>query len=231
MTYHVEWLINSDQGTPIEAAMEAWKTMRVTDSIANVFNVKDEHDMVVTVDLTDGTVDNPVWSPSLDAIADLAEYLHAEQWDMSEILRMIRKPTAFANEYSEMLRDRMYDAVARAEEEYEVGKEDSIQSDIQAHFLPERWDGDYAVEAQCDWDIRDWNVSELTAEAIRVQLADPVKSGSDWDWVRDDPFCPKWMKDWRGPFTIEISADGHDFEEGVRIKQECLHCGQMEMLH
>jgi len=39
--YLVQWEIDSDAESPIEAAREAWAAMRRHDSIANYFTVKD----------------------------------------------------------------------------------------------------------------------------------------------------------------------------------------------
>lgn len=114
--YTVEWTINADTSGPVQAAIEAWEAMRRTDSIACVFEVSDEHDMTVHVDLNDITNGPAAWVPGLDKIAELAQYMAEEMWDMTEIVEMIRHPHRYANEYSTMIRDRAFDEVAKEPE-------------------------------------------------------------------------------------------------------------------
>lgn len=51
--YHVTWEIEVCADTPEEAAREAWRLMRVSDSTANVFDVTlpDESGETIRVDL------------------------------------------------------------------------------------------------------------------------------------------------------------------------------------
>ena len=49
--YLVTWQIDAECDTPEEAALEAWRAMRRSDSTANVFTVLDEQGGSVKVDL------------------------------------------------------------------------------------------------------------------------------------------------------------------------------------
>lgn len=50
-SYSVSWEIELDAETPQDAAREAWKIMRTTDSTANCFTVCDEKGNVTRIDL------------------------------------------------------------------------------------------------------------------------------------------------------------------------------------
>jgi hypothetical protein len=115
--YIVEWVINDDRSEdPYNAAQAAWESLHNDGSIANVFVVKDEHDMATVVDLLDGSVEEPVWAPNNRTIADLADWMAGEQWPVDEIVEMIRTPHKYASEYSKMIVERAFDAVAKEPE-------------------------------------------------------------------------------------------------------------------
>jgi hypothetical protein len=115
--YIVEWTGNYETDTPLEAAQEAWAAMQRQGSIANVFEVSDEMGMTTHVDLDDIQDGPVVWVPSPIQLAELAEWMAKEQWDISEIVEMIRRPHKYADEYSKMITDRAFDAVALEPEE------------------------------------------------------------------------------------------------------------------
>lgn len=50
-SYSVSWEIELDAETPQDAAREAWKIMRLTDSSANCFTVCDDEGNVTRIDL------------------------------------------------------------------------------------------------------------------------------------------------------------------------------------
>jgi hypothetical protein len=122
--YTVEWTGTYETNTPVEAAQEAWAAMQRQGSIANVFEVSDEHDMTVNVDLDDIKDSIAVWVPGNLAMAELAEWMAAEQWPVDEIVEMIRSPHKYANEYSKMIMDKAFDVVAQEPEEIDDGAED-----------------------------------------------------------------------------------------------------------
>src|SRR4051812_26546351 len=111
--YQVEWIIDVEAGDEYDAASKAWELMRTVDSTACVFEVSDEHDMTVQVDLSEGDVGMKAWVPGNAKIAELARWMAAEQWDISEIIAMIEHPHRYADEFSKMVMDRAFDEVAQ----------------------------------------------------------------------------------------------------------------------
>ena len=123
--YMVEWASDAeDVSGPMQAAQEAWEDLRRSDSIANAFIVTDTHQMAVVVDLHLGDVSDPVWTPGLKQVAELAQWMHDHQWEVNEIIRMIGAPQKYADEYAEMVRDREFDKVAVGPEEIDDSPDD-----------------------------------------------------------------------------------------------------------
>jgi hypothetical protein len=116
--YTVTWEIdgNGAEG-PYEAASMAWDTITGSGSTSTVFVVSDEMGMTTVVDLSLGTDTTPVWVPSPNQVADLAEWMAADQWDISEIVAMVRNPHKYADEYSKFVVEREFDKVAQVPEE------------------------------------------------------------------------------------------------------------------
>jgi hypothetical protein len=120
----VNWTGTYETDTPMQAAVEAWEAMQRVGSIANVFDVSDKVGMTVRVDLDDevGTAVGPSkWVPTRRQIALLAEWMHEEQWDITEIVTMIHQPWKYADEYSKMLVELEFAKVAK---EPEVDEDD-----------------------------------------------------------------------------------------------------------
>jgi hypothetical protein len=115
--YRVEWSIDVTAEDTLGAANIAWEVMHDSSAIATIFGVIDEHERVTSVDLANNDVGAAIWAPSSSSIADLAEHMHGEGWDISEILVMIRRPDKYADEYSKMIMDREFDKVAHVPEE------------------------------------------------------------------------------------------------------------------
>jgi hypothetical protein len=117
----VAWSIDDEEAVdPFTAAQNAWDSLRREGSIANVFEVSDEHDMTVSVDLSDGSIGLRAWVPGDRAIAELAEYMNNTGWAFDEIVEMIRRPHKYAQQYTEMLTARAYDVVAKEPEEIDT---------------------------------------------------------------------------------------------------------------
>ncbi|MBS0503169.1 MAG: hypothetical protein JSS55_05065 [Proteobacteria bacterium] len=65
-------------------------------------------------------------------------------------------------------------------------------------FYPQAWVNDYAMavdpEGETLWDVGD--------------VAAGLKSNSDeTDGFRDHPNAPDWVREWRGPYYIEMLCD------------------------
>lgn len=86
---------------------------------------------------------------------------------------------------------------------------------ILAHFTPEAWVNDYAIEVDAEGP-REWYVTVATADDI---ANDP---DGDLDFVREDERAPEWIKDWSGPFDIHVVCDRHGGDWGE--DETCARC-------
>ncbi|MEV4078725.1 hypothetical protein AB0J43_00335 [Nonomuraea fuscirosea] len=82
-----------------------------------------------------------------------------------------------------------------------------------AHFTPEVWVNNQAVEAEPDGP-RKWDCTEhakrnrdylARLEAHSGALDQPEGAVDNDDVFKDDPAAPAWVHAWRGPFTIRIT--------------------------
>jgi hypothetical protein len=125
--FQVEWVVDVEAGDVYDAASRAWDMMRTADSTACVFEVSDHVGITYRVDLADGDVGAPVWVPNPTQLADLAEWMAKEQWDISEIVEMIRRPHKYASEYSTMIMDREFDKVAKEPEQDDDSSDETTE--------------------------------------------------------------------------------------------------------
>jgi hypothetical protein len=79
---------------------------------------------------------------------------------------------------------------------------DAEASETTVRFQPEAWINDNAVPVDAEGDV-EWTVSSNTATSI----AEALERGSDLDFVRYDRYAPDWIREWRGPFTVEVVGD------------------------
>jgi len=86
-----------------------------------------------------------------------------------------------------------------------------------AHFTPEAWVRDQAIEVDPppgepqEWDCTEFallhrNYLADTAQARGVDLRAGQEVLDTDDVFAADPAAPAWVRDWRGPFTITIRA-------------------------
>jgi hypothetical protein len=84
-----------------------------------------------------------------------------------------------------------------------------------AHFTPEAWQRDYAVEVDPEgpreWDCTAYALEHLDYLAQMRQahggnLDSPEGVLDGHDRFKADPAAPKWVRDWHGPYTIRITA-------------------------
>jgi hypothetical protein len=86
---------------------------------------------------------------------------------------------------------------------------DLVQSEVTVRFTGQGWVNDYAIDIDPEGDT-DWNVSDATADAIQPAL----DRGSDLDFVKGDRFAPEWVREWQGPFEINVICTRHGGEWG-----------------
>lgn len=86
-----------------------------------------------------------------------------------------------------------------------------------AHFTPEAWVRDYAIEVDAEgpqeWDATAWALAHpdyLVKLDSWAHEYEPFGFAEDWgvtdrwDFFKDDPAAPEWVRLHRGPFTITI---------------------------
>lgn len=76
---------------------------------------------------------------------------------------------------------------------------------MRARFIPQQWQNDFAttvnVEAECEWDVTPgWYASEFPE-------GPPERHSYESDRLRDDPAAPAWVREWPGPFEVELIED------------------------
>jgi hypothetical protein len=83
-----------------------------------------------------------------------------------------------------------------------------------AHFSPQAWVNDYAIEVDAEgpqeWDCTAFVMQdpEYLAKQIGYRPSDDITD--EWgvldndDQFKHDPAAPEWIREWRGPFDIRI---------------------------
>ena len=97
-----------------------------------------------------------------------------------------------------------------------------------ATFTPQAWQRDYAIdvdpEGPTEWDctafIRDPANGLKESEILEVIQSDGSWLDTD-DVLKGDDAAPAWVKEWQGPFSINVTtAVASEYEGGV-----CPDCG------
>jgi hypothetical protein len=79
-----------------------------------------------------------------------------------------------------------------------------------AHFTPEAWQDDQAIEVAPGgpqtWDCTAYASQRMPYLArLAAEYGAPDGLLDNDDVFKDDPAAPQWIRDWRGPFTIRIT--------------------------
>ncbi|MCK0441213.1 hypothetical protein MUG78_17580 [Gordonia alkaliphila] len=72
----------------------------------------------------------------------------------------------------------------------------------QAEFWPQAWQNNNAIDVDPEGPTQ-WPIS---AGDARDWLPEACSSSPDLDDLRQHPDAPQWVKDWRGPFYITLTA-------------------------
>lgn len=78
-----------------------------------------------------------------------------------------------------------------------------------ARFTPQAWVNDYAIEVDAEGE-REWEVSldflEQLLRSLPDELRDELCKGHSYesDMLRGDPAAPEWVREWHGPFEVEL---------------------------
>lgn len=91
-----------------------------------------------------------------------------------------------------------------------------------AEFEPQAWQNDYAVpvdpEGETEWDCTafvtnppEWVSKDYFGAKFQEEL-DSVQGYfvDNDDVLQKDPAAPEWVRRWRGPFTITVTAEDAD---------------------
>ncbi len=71
-----------------------------------------------------------------------------------------------------------------------------------ARFVPQVWVRDYAVDVvHPEVGPTEWELSDAEAQSA---LPEARRRCADLDFLRDTPGAPDWVKEWNGPFYIEL---------------------------
>jgi len=105
----------------------------------------------------------------------------------------------YASEDRRLAEDRQAAAVARAS-----GKR------VRAKFHPQAWINDYAVdvdpEGPLTWDVTDAILAMGKTRALELQDSDYAT-----DVFRDASGAPEWVREWSGPFYVEVEGSIREF--------------------
>jgi len=78
---------------------------------------------------------------------------------------------------------------------------------ISATFHPQAWQSDYAIDVDPEGETS-WTVSPAFLAELQAKLKNPARlledSTDESDYLREDPAAPAWVRDWHGPFWVEV---------------------------
>ena len=83
---------------------------------------------------------------------------------------------------------------------------------MRVRFIPQAWVNDYAVDVDCDGPD-EWDTTILPAAL--ADYRDKRDAFEYESWFLDDPDCPQWIKDHRGPFYIIAVNDDDNWLDDV----------------
>lgn len=85
---------------------------------------------------------------------------------------------------------------------------------ILARFVPQAWQNDYAVEVdpegETTWDVTHQILCLSKDQAVRIEDADD--SSDDY---RLSTAAPKWVREWAGPFRVEIEQSIQEYFDKI----------------
>ena len=72
-------------------------------------------------------------------------------------------------------------------------------------FIPQARVNDHAVVIDAYGETT-WDITESTV----AQAREAARDGSDWDYLRDDDNAPFWVREYPGPFEVELISPSGD---------------------
>lgn len=86
---------------------------------------------------------------------------------------------------------------------------------LTATFMPQVWVNDYVIqvdpEGEVEWDCTAYVLRHIECAGVNEvtgfrYLFRGAGGYDDRDWIRDDPNAPEWVRDWSGPFEVELEG-------------------------
>lgn len=81
-----------------------------------------------------------------------------------------------------------------------------------ADFIPQAWVNAYAYavdpEGDTSWDCTAYVTANFSPDLIERIVGGDVGWYEDFDTLRDDPAAPEWVRDWSGPFEVQLTVEG-----------------------
>lgn len=78
---------------------------------------------------------------------------------------------------------------------------------MKATFHPQAWVNDHAIDVDPEGETS-WVVTPEFYNELRVSLRWPDEIDEtntyESDYLRHDPAAPQWVRDWHGPFYVEV---------------------------
>ena len=88
---------------------------------------------------------------------------------------------------------------------------------IIAKFHPQAWVNDSAISVDPEGEV----TFDVTQEILKIGLIAALEMDDDdyeTDELRESENAPEWIKDWGGPFYIEVKASIQDYVDAVNKK-------------
>lgn len=87
---------------------------------------------------------------------------------------------------------------------------------LHCRFTPQAWVSDYAIEVDSrgprEWDTSDTHLAEVLAwhasrgpASVEEFWREVYGSSYASDSLRDDPAAPDWVRQWDGPFEVDVT--------------------------
>lgn len=73
-----------------------------------------------------------------------------------------------------------------------------------ARFHPQAWINNYAVEVDPEGPV-EFDVTDAVLAMSRAEAWALADDDYDTDFLRELSTAPEWIRDWRGPFRVEVA--------------------------
>lgn len=81
---------------------------------------------------------------------------------------------------------------------------------VTARFQPQAWVRDNAIDVDAEGDV-EWDVTHVVATMEREDALQLQDDRDNTDSLREDPNAPEWIRNWSGPFWVEVEDSVRDY--------------------